>query len=125
MTALKERFGAPPSTAVVLGSGLGGLVDAAENTDSASYSELQLPTTSVSGHAGRLVIGELGGSKVAFLSGRIHVYEGRTMEEVVRNVRAMALWGVKRIVLTNAAGAVNPELQVGQLMAIEGHINFM
>ena len=125
VAALQKRFGDPPSTAVVLGSGLGGLVDAAENAQSAAYSELHLPTTSVSGHAGRLVVGELGGSKVAFLSGRIHVYEGRTMEEVVRNVRAMALWGVQRVVLTNAAGAVHKELRVGQLMAIEDHINFM
>ena len=123
--ALRHTFGGPPSTAIVLGSGLGGLVASAEYSQSASYSVLGLPSTGVSGHAGEVVVGELGRARVAFLSGRIHVYEGRPMEEVVRNVRAMALWGVKRVILTNAAGAVDPSLQVGQLMAIQDHINFL
>ena len=87
VSALQTKFGDAPPTAIVLGSGLGGLVESAQNTQSVSYKEVGLPTTNVSGHAGQLVIGELGGSKVALLSGRIHVYEGRSMEEVVRNVR--------------------------------------
>ena len=123
--ALRQVFGEPPATAIVLGSGLGGLVESAKNAASAPYNSLNLPTTGVSGHAGEVVVGYLGQAKVAFLSGRIHVYEGRSMEEVVRNVRAMALWGVKRVILTNAAGAVDPKLKVGQLMAIQDHINFM
>ena len=125
VSALQTNFGDAPSTAIVLGSGLGGLVESAKNTESISYNKVGLPTTNVSGHAGKLVVGELGGSKVALLSGRIHVYEGRSMEEVVRNVRAMAQWGVKRVVLTNAAGAIDTSLEVGDLMAIEDHINFM
>ena len=98
---------------------------AVTESSSASYDEVGLPCPHVSGHAGQLVVGQLGAAKVALLSGRIHVYEGRPMEEVVRNVRAMALWGVKRVVLTNAAGAMDTSLSVGELMAIEDHINFM
>jgi len=125
VTSLQERFGDAPSTAIVLGSGLGGLVQAASQTQSAPYGELGLPVPNVSGHAGELVVGKLGSASVALLSGRIHVYEGRSMEEVVRNVRAMALWGVKRVVLTNAAGAIDPNLGVGDLMVLSDHINFM
>ena len=116
VSALQTKFGDAPSTAIVLGSGLGVLVESAKHTESVSYKEVGLPTTNVSGHAGQLVIGELGGSRVALLSGRIHVYEGRSMEEVVRNVRAMAQWGVKRVVLTNAAGAIEPNLSASVYM---------
>lgn len=123
--ALRNTFGEAPPTAIVLGSGLGGLVDGAQDAQSAAYGSLGLPVTGVSGHAGKVVVGRLGRARVAFLSGRIHVYEGRPLEEVVRNVRAMALWGVKRVVLTNAAGAVDSTLRVGQLMAIQDHINFL
>lgn len=125
VSALQKRFGQAPSTAIVLGSGLGGLVQAASETESAPYGELGLPVPNVSGHAGELVVGRLGTASVALLSGRIHVYEGRSMEEVVRNVRAMALWGVKRVVLTNAAGAIDPTFEVGDLMALSDHLNFM
>jgi purine-nucleoside phosphorylase len=125
VSALRERFGDAPSTAIVLGSGLGGLVKAASETQTAPYGELGLPVPNVSGHAGTLVVGKLGSASVALLSGRIHVYEGRSMEEVVRNVRAMSLWGVKRVVLTNAAGAIDPKLGVGDLMALSDHLNFM
>ena len=123
--AIERILGPAPATAVVLGSGLGGLVDRARHRRSVGYGEIGLPTTSVSGHAGRLVTGRLGGVPVAFLSGRLHAYEGRPMEEVVRAVRAMSAWGCKRVVLTSAAGALDPSLAPGELMVVEDHINLM
>lgn len=123
--AIERTLGPAPSTAVVLGSGLGGLVDKARHRRAVPYAEIGLPVTSVSGHAGTLVTGRLGGVPVAFLSGRLHAYEGRPMEEVVRAVRAMSAWGVKRIVLTSAAGALDASLSPGELLVVEDHLNFM
>lgn len=123
--AIERALGPAPTTAVVLGSGLGGLVERARHRRAVPYDEVGLPVTTVSGHAGRLVSGRLGGVPVAFLSGRIHAYEGRTMDEVVCAVRAMSAWGVKRIVLTSAAGALDPALSPGELMVVEDHLNFM
>jgi len=122
---LQERFGPPPSTAIVLGSGLGGLVDALQNAERASYGELGLPPTGVAGHAGSLAVGTLGESRVALLCGRVHSYEGRPMEEIVAAVRSVALWGVKRFVLTNAVGGVDPGLKTGSLVLVEDHLNLM
>jgi purine-nucleoside phosphorylase len=125
VSGLNERFGPAPSTAIVLGSGLGGLVETLEQPQSAQYAELGLPQTSVEGHSGSISVGRLGGKPTALLAGRIHVYEGRSMDEVVANVRAMALWGVRRVVLTNAVGALKPELETGSLVAMEDHLNLM
>lgn len=122
--ALIARFGAAPTTAVVLGSGLGGLASRLEDPKSAPYSELGLPEPSVHGHAGKLAVGRLGQARVAFLSGRVHLYEGRPTDEVVLAVRCMAHWGVKRIILTNAAGGVDPKLQAGDVMLMTDHLNF-
>ncbi len=123
--ALRGRFGEPPSTAIVLGSGLGILVDQATEVLAVDNPELHLPVTQVPGHAGQVVLGHLGGVRTAMLSGRVHVYEGRPMEEVVRAVRAMALWGVERIILTNAAGGVASGLEPGDVMLVDDHINMM
>ncbi len=123
--ALLARFGPPPSTAIVLGSGLGGLVDALQNAERAPYGELGLPPTGVAGHAGSLAVGHLGESRVALLCGRVHSYEGRPMEEVVAAVRSVAVWGVKRFVLTNAVGGVNPDLKTGSLVLVSDHLNLM
>ncbi len=121
--ALIARFGAPPQTAVVLGSGLGGLAKRLEDAQTADYKTLGLPEPSVAGHAGRLSIGRLGQARVAFLSGRVHLYEGRPTDEVVLAVRCMAHWGVQRVVLTNAAGGVDPSLQAGDVMLMTDHLN--
>jgi purine-nucleoside phosphorylase len=123
--ALRTRFGQAPSTAIVLGSGLGILVDQAQDVTSVPYGELNLPGPTVEGHAGTVVVGRLGSARVALLSGRIHVYEGRPMDEVVLAVRAMAVWGVERVVLTNAAGAVDPRFRPGDVMLMDDHLNLM
>ena len=122
---IQERCGAPPSTAIVLGSGLSGLVDRLTDPLNIPFEEVGLPPVGVAGHGGSLVVGHLDGVKVAMLAGRVHVYEGREAEEVVRAVRAMAAWGVERVVLTNAVGAVDPSLSPGSLVAVSDHINMM
>ena len=122
---LNERFGTAPSTAIVLGSGLGGLVETLEQPNSCTYADLELPQTGVAGHAGAVSVGNLGGKKTALLAGRVHAYEGRSTQEVVAGVRAMGLWGAQRVILTNAVGALKPELETGSLVAIEDHLNLM
>lgn len=123
--ALRARFGEPPATAVVLGSGLGVLHDLARDAESAEYAELNLPPTGVPGHAGQLVLGTVGANRVAFLSGRVHAYEGRPLDEVVRAVRAMHLWGARRVVLSSAVGSVRLDLREGDIVVVEDHINWM
>jgi len=122
---LQDTLGPPPSTAVVLGSGLSGLVDRLQDPVRVPYADLGLPPTGVAGHSGALVRGSLQGVPVAMLAGRVHVYEGRSLEQVVRAVRAMAGWGVDRVVLTNAVGAVDPALRPGSLVAVTDHLNLM
>jgi purine-nucleoside phosphorylase len=123
--ACRERFGEPPSGVIVLGSGLGPLLDQVEDAQSVPYPEIGLPQTGVVGHAGHLVVGMLGGERIAMLSGRVHSYEGHPLEVVVCAVRAMAAWGVKRLVMTSAVGSLNTGLQPGDLIRITDHINLM
>lgn len=122
---LEAAFGPAPSTAIVLGSGLSGLVDRLADPRRVSSEDVGLPGAGVAGHHGTVVHGRLGGVPVTMLAGRVHVYEGRSLEEVVRAVRAVALWGVKRVVLTNAVGAVDPSLRPGSLVAARDHLNLM
>jgi purine-nucleoside phosphorylase len=120
---LNEKFGAPPETAVVLGSGLGGVVDRLEVEAKASYAELSLPDSTVVGHAGRALVGSLGGARHILMSGRVHLYEGYSGAEVVRAVRALHRWGVKRLLLTNSCGCISEGLRPGSLVLISDHIN--
>ena len=122
--AIAERFGQAPKVAVILGSGAGGLRDALEDAEAEGYGALGLPTTSVVGHQGELIVGQLGGKKVAMLAGRIHAYEGRSMEESVRAVRAMAAWGVEVLLMTSAVGSAY-RTRPGDLVQITDHINLM
>jgi purine-nucleoside phosphorylase len=112
---------------VVLGSGLGAFGDtvASRNGMKIPYAEIGLPSSAIVGHAGNLCIGEIGGTRVACLQGRVHGYEGHSPDRVVFAVRALARWGCKAFVLTNAAGGVNPALEPGDLMLITDHLNMM
>ena len=113
-----------PEIGLVLGSGLGGVADAIEEARSVSYADLgDFPVSGVAGHTGRFVAGMLGGRRVLAMQGRVHYYEGYPMEDVVLGVRAMREWGVHTLVVTNAAGGVNPEFEVGDIMLIQDHIN--
>lgn len=123
--ALAERC-APPSVAVVLGSGLGAFADRLHAPEVISYADIpHFPPVGVKGHAGRLVVGGLGpdGPRVAALAGRVHLYEGHSSAHVVHPVRTLWRWGVRGLMLTNAAGGIDPELSPGDLMLIVDHIN--
>jgi len=124
--AVRGRIGAIPAIALVLGSGLGDFADAVTDAVVLPYETLpNWPTTSVIGHAGKLVVGTVRGRRVAVLSGRAHYYEGHPMASVVFATRVMALVGVKTYVLTNAAGGVNTSFSSGALMVIDDHINLV
>lgn len=112
--------------AIVLGSGLGPLAEAVAGARSCSYADIpDWPVGGAPGHAGRLVAGTLAGRPVLVLSGRAHVYEGRTFAEVAFPIRVLGRLGVRTVILTNAAGGISPHLQPGVLMAIDDHINLM
>ncbi len=121
-----STFVEPPDAAVVLGSGLGSFAEQLEESITIPYSELPgFPDVGVVGHAGKLVVGRIGdgGPRVAAMSGRVHLYEGHSIARVVHPARSMALWGVRSIVFTNAAGCINPDFSPGELMLITDHLN--
>ena len=112
-------------TALVLGSGLGALADRLSGASSLSFEDIEaLPPSSVPGHAGRFVAGELNGRAVLIQQGRVHLYEGRSAFTVTLPVRALARLGVRNIILTNAAGGLVPGWPVPCLMRIRDHLNF-
>jgi len=122
--AVRARAGALPTTAIVLGSGLGDFAASLGDATSIKYSELpHWPVSSVPGHEGRLVIGSTQGQRVAALAGRCHLYEGYDGRSVTFATRVAGLLGVRRLILTNAAGGVNTTLSQGALMVIDDHIN--
>ncbi len=115
-----------PEIALVLGSGLSALAEEIENADFINYRDIpHFPFSSVVGHAGRLVIGQLAGKTVLVMQGRTHFYEGYTIQHITFPIRVMRLLGVKSLLLTNAAGGVNPNFQAGNLMLITDHLNFV
>ena len=115
-----------PTVAVVLGSGLGRLAQRIATPLTIPYSQIpHFKTSTAVGHKGNLIIGTLGGKTVAAMQGRFHYYEGYTMEEVTLPIRVLATLGVKTVMVSNAAGAINPHFKVGDLMVIEDHISFM
>jgi xanthosine phosphorylase len=123
-SALAGHAGRPPRVGVVLGSGLGAVADAVADAEVLDYRDLPgFPRPTVEGHAGRAVIGDLAGVRVAVLQGRQHLYEGGDSEPIRTPVRALRAAGADTIVLTNAAGSLRPEVGPGRLMAITDHIN--
>jgi purine-nucleoside phosphorylase len=123
---VRRLCGRVPDTAVVLGSGLGGFADTLVDSVVTPYAALpHWPAPNVVGHAGRLVVGNAGGKRIAALCGRVHFYEGHGMAAVVFATRVMARLGVKQIVLTNAAGGINTAFTQGALMIIDDHVNLL
>lgn len=113
-----------PEVGIVLGSGLGGLVDAMTVDGAIPFSEIpQFPASTVSGHAGRLVLGTLGGVPIAVLQGRVHLYEGYPPSAVVFPARVLVGLGAKSVIVTNAAGALNPNFHPRELMVISDQLN--
>ena len=122
--AIRRRASLRPDIGLVLGSGLGKLADDLGNRAVIPYESIPgWPRATVLGHQGNLVIGEMAGQIVAAQQGRAHYYEGYTMQEVIFPIRVMYSLGVRTVILTNAAGGINPSYQVGDLMLIEDHIN--
>ena len=123
---IRDRAPFAPQIGVVLGSGLGAFASGATRALSIPYEQIpHWPVSSVAGHEGRLVLGDVAGRHVATLSGRVHVYEGYDERTVTLPVRVLASLGVTALILTNAAGGVNAELAEGSLMVIDDHLNLM
>ena len=125
-TWLRERMPNSPSTAIVLGTGLGQLAERIERLMSIPYSDIpNFPVSTVEGHAGELIFGKLGGKNVMAMEGRFHYYEGYTMQQVTFPIRVMYELGIKTLFVSNAAGGTNPNFKIGDLMIITDHINYM
>lgn len=118
--------GLAPRVGVILGSGLGAFGDSLEDAVSVPYGEIpHFPTSTVVGHGGALALGRCRGVPVAVMKGRVHFYEGYTLEQVVFPARVLGRLGVETLVVTNAAGAVNTSYRPGELMLIEDHVNLL
>jgi purine-nucleoside phosphorylase len=123
---IRSRISVEPRIALVLGSGLGGFADDFEEAVGIPYEDIPgFVRSTAQGHAGRLVIGKIDSVPVLAMQGRVHYYEGYSLEEVTFPVRTFGLLGVKTLVLTNAAGGINVQLTQGALMVISDHLNLM
>ena len=110
---------------IILGSGLGTLGEKIDTPQYVDYADIpNFPVSTAPGHIGRFVFGTLNGKKVMCMQGRIHLYEGYPVENVVMPIRVMKMMGVKKLIVTNAAGGINESFNVGDIMVITDHINF-
>jgi len=124
--AVRRRIVVIPSIGIVLGSGLGGFIESLEGVVSMAYEELpHWPVSRVPGHDGRVAVGKVHGRTIIALAGRCHVYEGHSLPTVTFAVRVLGLLGVRMLILTNAAGAINAGFEPGALMVIDDHVNLM
>ncbi|XP_071079875.1 purine nucleoside phosphorylase-like isoform X2 [Haliotis cracherodii] len=122
--AILTRTRHRPVLGIICGSGLGGLADMVEDSDTIPYSEIKdFPVSTVPGHMGYLVFGTLSGKPVVLMRGRFHYYEGYPMWKVAMPVRVMKQMGVKTLFVTNAAGGINPDYKAGDMMIIKDHID--
>jgi purine-nucleoside phosphorylase len=118
--------GFKPEVALVVGSGLGGVAGMISKPVSIPYADIpNFPQPTVAGHAGQMIFGELAGKRLMVLSGRFHYYEGRSLAEITYPIHVVDSLSVKTLIITNAAGGINPTFNPGDLMIIEDHINFM
>lgn len=123
---LRSKMSHQPTIGLILGTGLSPLAEEIEAADIIPYEEIpHFPVSTVAGHAGRLVIGNVAGATVCAMQGRFHFYEGYPLPQVTLPVRVMKLLGIETLLVTNAAGGINQGFDVGDLMLIEDHINFV
>lgn len=122
---IKNRIGDfEPEVGIILGTGLGGLVSEIEVEKQLMYSNIpDFPISTLEFHSGKLIFGKLAGVKVVAMQGRLHYYEGYSMQEITFPVRVMKMLGIKTLFVSNASGSLNPEFKKGDLMVIEDHIN--
>ncbi len=122
---LFKRTQTHAETAIILGTGLNGLAGHVNTYDSVPYGEIpHFAVSTVQGHAGNLIFGHIGTKEVIVMQGRLHYYEGYSMQQVTFPIRVMKELGVKTLILSNAAGGVNPQFHIGDIMLIRDHINF-
>jgi purine-nucleoside phosphorylase len=123
-TYIKSKTDFKPQIGIVLGSGLGNLGNQIKEVASISYNDIpNFPVSTVKGHQGRLVFGKLGGKDVVAMQGRFHFYEGYSMKDISFPIRVMKDLGIELLILSNAAGGMNPDFKVGDIMIINDHIN--
>lgn len=121
---IKSKVNRTPQIAVILGSGLGDLVNSLEDTEDIAYENIpNFPVSTVEGHEGKLVFGKINGIEVLLMQGRFHYYEGYTMKEVTYPVYVMKQLGIEKIIVTNACGGINTSFEPGTLMIIKDFIN--
>ena len=121
---LKCKMRTSPETAIILGTGLGSLVNEITDKYEIEYKDIpNFPLSTVEGHSGKLIFGKLGSTEIMAMQGRFHFYEGYSMKEVTFPVRVMRELGIKTLFVSNAAGGMNPEFIIGDLMIITDHIN--
>ncbi len=124
--SIRKRTRVLPTLAIILGSGMGAIADSVDSPAVIPYTDIPgWPESTVEGHAGRLVTGMLAGRNVAVLQGRAHFYEGLPIDRVTFSIRVLQQLGVKDLIVTNAAGGINPDLMPGDLMLISDHINLL
>ena len=122
---IRNKIGGSPQIGIILGTGLGPLVNALEKPLELDYRVIPgFPETTVAGHAGKLVYGILGGKRVLVMKGRFHFYEGYDISQVVFHIRVFKLLGIENLLVTNAAGGINTAFKPGDLMLITDHIGF-
>lgn len=121
---IQTQYGQKPQFGIILGTGLGGLVDEIKVDYTIDYSDIpHFPVSTVESHSGKLIFGSLGGKSVVVMQGRFHYYEGYNMKEVSFPVRVMKLLGIEKLLISNAAGSLNPDYELSDLMIINDHIN--
>ena len=122
---LKSKMHTHPETAIILGTGLGSLVNEITDKYEIGYETIpNFPVSTVEGHSGKLIFGKLGNKDIMAMQGRFHFYEGYSMKEVTFPIRVMKELGIKTLFVSNAAGGMNPAFEIGDLMIITDHINF-
>ena len=122
---LKSKIHTHPETAIILGTGLGSLVNEITDKYEIGYETIpNFPVSTVEGHSGKLIFGKLGNKDIMAMQGRFHFYEGYSMKEVTFPIRVMRELGIKTLFVSNAAGGMNPAFEIGDLMIITDHINF-
>ena len=123
---IQNEVGIKPQIGIILGTGLGGLVDEIDVQHTLEYEAIpNFPVSTVDGHSGKLIFGVLGGKNVIAMQGRFHYYEGYTLQEVTFPVRVMKFLGIERLLVSNASGGVNPDYEIGDLMILDDHVNLL
>jgi len=123
---IKERIKGTPKIGIILGTGLGGLVEKIDTEIVIPYKDIpNFPVSTVKGHGGNLIVGKLNGTQVVAMQGRFHFYEGYSAQDITFPVRVLKYLGIERLFVSNASGGVNPEFEIGDIMIITDHINMI